>query len=191
MTLKHFPWVYYMNICHVGPPWGHSGTHGGPKWPKTALKWSRMAQNHHNGSKWHCMIPNGPNDPKTLPMCILHDYMSCWTTLDPFQRPTGASKLPEKSPRWPKISPKWLFTTPNVLTWPQMALKHFPWVYYLILCHVRPTWGLCRGPWGPQNVPKQHHNGPSWPKLALHDQKWPCNEETSWPKISLHDPKWP
>ena len=116
MTLKHFPWVYYMNICHVGPPWGHSGTHGGPKWPKTALKWSRMAQNHHNGSKWHCMIPNGPNDPKTLPMCILHDYMSCWTTLDPFQRPTGASKLPEKSPRWPKISPKWLFTTPNVLT---------------------------------------------------------------------------
>ena len=27
MTLKHFPWVYYMIICHVGPPWGHSGTH--------------------------------------------------------------------------------------------------------------------------------------------------------------------
>ena len=28
MTLRHFPWVYYMNICHFGPPWGHSGTHG-------------------------------------------------------------------------------------------------------------------------------------------------------------------
>ena len=28
MTLKHFPWVYYMIICHVGPPWGHSGVHG-------------------------------------------------------------------------------------------------------------------------------------------------------------------
>ena len=36
-----------MIICHVGPPWGHSGTHGGPK---TAPKWPRMAQNHHNGS---------------------------------------------------------------------------------------------------------------------------------------------
>ena len=31
MTLKHFPWVYYMIICHVGPHWGHSGTHGDPK----------------------------------------------------------------------------------------------------------------------------------------------------------------
>ena len=40
-----------MNICHVGPPWGHSGTHGGPK---TASKWHRMAQNHQNGTTWHC-----------------------------------------------------------------------------------------------------------------------------------------
>ena len=29
MTLKHFTWVYYMIWCHVGPPWGHSGIHGG------------------------------------------------------------------------------------------------------------------------------------------------------------------
>ena len=61
-----------------------------PKWPKTALKWSRMAQNHHNGSKWHCMIQNGPNDPKTLPMGILHDYMSCWTTLGPMGSVLGS-----------------------------------------------------------------------------------------------------
>ena len=46
----------------------------------------------HNGSNWLCMTPNGPNDPKTLPMGILHDYMSCWTTLGPFQRPTEAPK---------------------------------------------------------------------------------------------------
>ena len=39
-----------------------------------------------------------PNGPKTLPMGILHDYMSCRTTLGPFQRPTGA-------PKWPKTSP--------------------------------------------------------------------------------------
>ena len=59
-----------------------------------APKWPGMAQNHQNGSKWHCMTPNGPNDFKTLPMGILHDYMSWWTTLGPFQRPT-----------WPQGSP--------------------------------------------------------------------------------------
>ena len=47
----------------------------------------RMAQNHQNGSKCYCMTPN---DPKTLQVGILHDYMSCWTTLGPFQGPTGA-----------------------------------------------------------------------------------------------------
>ena len=138
--------------------------------------------------KWTCMTPNGP---KTLPMGILHDIMSCWTTLGPFQRPAGAPKWPKTSPRWPKISPKWPFMTPNVLTWPQMALKHFPWVYYMIFCHVGPPWGLCRGPWGSQYGPKQQHNDPLWPKIAIHDTKWPYNEETSWPKISLHDPKYP
>ena len=38
---------------------------------------------------------------------------------------------------------------------------------------------------------KQHQNGLLWPKMALHDPKWPCNDEPSWPKISLHDPKCP
>ena len=97
MALKHFPWVYYMNICHVGPPWGHSGTHGGLKWPKPAPKWPRMAQNHQSGSKWHCMTPND--------------------------------------------------------------LKHFPWVYNIIICHFGPPWTLFSGPRGPQNGPKQHQNG--------------------------------
>ena len=70
--------------------------------------------------------------------------MSYWTTLGPFQRPTRTPKWPKTSPRWPKISQKWPFMAPNVLTWPQMALKHFPWVCYMI-CHVRPPWGLFRG----------------------------------------------
>ena len=26
----------------------------------------------------------------------------------------------------------------NVPVWPQMALKHLPWEYYMILCHVGP-----------------------------------------------------
>ena len=43
--------------------------------------------------------------------------------MGPFQGPTGALKGPKTAPRWPKISPKWLFMAPNVLTWPQMALK--------------------------------------------------------------------
>ena len=71
---------------------------GALKWPKTAPKWPRLAQNHQNGSKWHCMTPN---DPKTLPMGILHDYMSCWTTLGPFQRPTGGPKMALHDPKWP------------------------------------------------------------------------------------------
>ena len=43
---------------------------GALKWPKTAPKRPRMSQNPQNGSKWHCMTPDGPNDPKTLPMGI-------------------------------------------------------------------------------------------------------------------------
>ena len=43
---------------------------GALKWPKTAPKRPRMSQNPQNGSKWHCMTPDGPNDPKTLPVGI-------------------------------------------------------------------------------------------------------------------------
>ena len=45
---------------------------GAPKWPKTALKWPKMAQNHQNGSKWHCMTPN---DPKHFPW--VHNMNIC------------------------------------------------------------------------------------------------------------------
>ena len=37
-----------MIICHVGPPWGHSGTHGGPKMAQNSTK---MAQNHQKKGK--------------------------------------------------------------------------------------------------------------------------------------------
>ena len=90
MTLKHFPWVYYMIICHVGPPWGHSGTHGGPKMAQNSTK---MAQNITkialHGPKCPYMTLNGP---KTLAMGILHKILSYWATLGPLQRPMGASK---------------------------------------------------------------------------------------------------
>ena len=39
------------------------------------------------------MLPwKAPNDPKTLPMGILHDYKSCWTTLGPFGYPQGPKR---------------------------------------------------------------------------------------------------
>ena len=76
--------VLYVILGHPGAIWAPTGT---LKWPKTAPKWPKMAQNHPNDSKWHCVTPNGP---KTLQMGILHDYMSCWSTLGPFQRPIGA-----------------------------------------------------------------------------------------------------
>ena len=138
MTLKHFPWVYNMIICHVGPPWAlfrgprgrimaENSTKNGPLWPKLAI----------HDPKWPCMTPNGP---KTLPMDILHDNMPYWTTLGPFQRPKGVQKLPKTSPSWPNISPKLIFMTPNVPTWPQIAQIHFPWLYYMVLfTFQRPT----------------------------------------------------
>ena len=53
---------------------------GAPQWPKTAPKMDLHDQN------WPFMTPN---DPKTLQMGILHDYMSYWTTLGPFRGPQG------------------------------------------------------------------------------------------------------
>ena len=51
--------------------------------------------------KWPCMTQNGP---KTLPMGMLHDIMSWWTTLGPFQRQTGATLASEKAPGWPNMA---------------------------------------------------------------------------------------
>ena len=48
-----------------------------------------------------------PNDLKTLPMGILHDYMSCWTTQGPFRYPRGPQNDPkqhQKGLEWLKIT---------------------------------------------------------------------------------------
>ena len=79
-------------LDHHGP---FSGPHGGPK---RAQYITMMAENITkmalHGPKCPYMTPNGP---KTLPMGILHDILSCWTTLGPLQRPMGA-------PKWPKAA---------------------------------------------------------------------------------------
>ena len=138
-------WRWYLDLFGVG------------HFLKTAPKWPRMAQNHRNGSKWHCM---NPNDPKTLPMGILHDFMSCWTTLGPFGYPRG----PQNGPKQHRNGPEWLKITrmaQNGTAWPQMILKHFPWVYYMIICHVGPPWGHSgthRGPKTALKCPRMAQN---------------------------------
>ena len=51
--------------------------------------------------KCHFMTPNGP---KTLPMGILLDIVSCWATLGSFQKPTGAPLASEKGPGWSNMT---------------------------------------------------------------------------------------
>ena len=41
-----------------------------------------------------------PNGPKTFLRGIIHDYMTYWTTLGPFQRPTWPQWSSEKAPWW-------------------------------------------------------------------------------------------
>ena len=80
-------------LDHSGP---FSEANGGPKMAQNSTK---MAQNITkialHGPKCPYMTPNGP---KTLPMGILHDILSCWTTLGPLQRSL-------RVPKWPKTAP--------------------------------------------------------------------------------------
>ena len=135
---------------------------GAPKWPKTAPKWPRMAQNHQNGSKWHCMTLNDPKHfPWVYSMIICH-VGPPWAL---FRGPRGPHNGPKQhQPRMAQNhqnGSKCHCMTPN-------DPKHFQWVYNMIICHVGPPWALFRGPRGPHNDPKQHQkwsfvtkNGPS------------------------------
>ena len=120
------------------------------------------------------MLPwKAPNDPKTLPMGILHDYMSCWATLGPFRYPRG----PQNGPKQHRNGPEWLKITrmaQNGTAWPQMTLNtshgYITWLY-VMLDHPGPFSEAHGGPIMAQSSTK---NGPSWPKMALHDPKWSC-----------------
>ena len=142
-----------MIICHIGPPWGHSGALGGPKWPKTSQKWPRMAQNHQNGSKWHCMTLK--HFIWVYHMIICHVGPS-WAL---FRGPQGPQNGPKQHQKWP-------FMTKNDHSWPQMTLKHFPCVYYMIICHVGPSWGHT----GIHGAPKWPKTAPKGPRMAQNHQ---------------------
>ena len=60
------------------------------------------------------------------------------------------------------VSPEWLKLALHDPQMAQMTLKHFPWVYYMIICHVGPPWGLFRGPLGPRWPLKSPQGGPIW-----------------------------
>ena len=100
--------------------------------PKIAQNITKMAQNITkmalHDHKCPYMTPNGP---KTLPMGILHDVVSCWSTLRPFQRPMGPQNGPNSTimalhdQKWPFMTqigpamktlhdPKYPFMTQNV-----------------------------------------------------------------------------
>ena len=116
MALKHFPWEYYMILCHVGPPWGlFRGTVGpkmaqnstkmafmaqsGPVGPKIMLKWRAFMT--QNVPSWPKMYLHDPNGPKTFLRGIINDYITYWTTLGPFQRLKWPQCTFLKIPLWP------------------------------------------------------------------------------------------
>ena len=113
-----------------------------------------------------------PNDLKILPMGILHDYMLCWTSLGPFRYPRG----PQNGPKQHQKGLEWLKITrmaQNVTAWLQMTLNtsngYIKWLN-VMLDHPGPFSEAHGGPIIARNSTK---NGPSWPKMALHDRKWP------------------
>ena len=115
-----------------------------------------------------CLI----NDPKTLPMGTLHEYMSCWTTLGPFRYPRG----PQNGPKQHQNGLEWLNITrmaQNGTAWPKMTLntshEYITWLY-VMLDHSGPFSEAHGGPKMAQNSTK---NGPSWPQMALHDPNGP------------------
>ena len=98
--------------------------------------------------KCPCMTPNGP---KTLPMGILHDIVSCWTTLGPFQRPRGAMWASEKATGWSN-----------------MAYNHVLCPWEMFHGHL----GSCRDILGHEGSSLKHHFG-SWRAILGHEgQFW-------------------
>ena len=145
----------------------------------------------YNGSNWHCMIPNGPNGPKTLPMGKLHVYMSCWTTLGTFQRPTG----PLNGPKHHQDGSEYHQNGPS---WPQMSIhdSNRPWNtshgyiiwYYVMLDHPgafseaqwAPKWRKTAPKW-----PFVAQNGPVWPKMMLKWRAFMTQNVPAWPEMTL------
>ena len=70
--------------------------------------------------------------------------------------------LPKTAPKMVLCDQKWPSMTQNVSVWPRMVLKHFPWEYFMKLCHAGPPWGLFRGPLEPRWPLNRPQGGPIW-----------------------------
>ena len=84
-------------LDHLGPGAIQVPT-GAPKWPKTAPKGPRMAQNHQNGSKCHCMTPNDPKHFQWVYNMIICHVGPPWAL---FRGPRGPHNGPKQHQKWP------------------------------------------------------------------------------------------
>ena len=122
------------------------------------------------------MLPwKAPNDPKTLPMGILHDYKSCWTTLGPFGYPRGAQKGPfglkqTLTGRKASERPRGAGFGPNYRRLVQRVWSHGNHTFL-------PGFGPLLAPWGPKRAsfgpkcpfwgPQRSQEGPRGQNLVL------------------------
>ena len=101
--------------------------------------------------------------------------------------PIMAQNSIKNGPAWPKMTlhdPKCPCITPYGPNTLPMGILHCIMSY-------GTTLGPIQRPTGPQNGPKQHQNGPFWPKMVLFDPKWSFLTQNDVSMKSLHDPKCP
>ena len=93
----------------------------------------------------------------------------------PFSEALGGPKIAQNITKMAQN----ITMTPNVLTWPQMTLKHFPSVCYMILCHVH-RWVVFLGSnsGGGRRHPQLTSFRDSCAQLQCH--LWRCAWESQW-----------
>ena len=108
-----------------------------------------------------------PNGPKILPTGIKHNYKSFWAILGPFRHPWGPQNGPKHHPKGQLVL--------HDLYWPCMVKISSSGIKIVLTCithNYMSYWTPRRSfrhPWGPQNGPKHHPNGPKWPCMAQID----------------------
>ena len=107
------------------------------------------------------------NDLKALTTCIKHNFMTFWPTLGPYNKP----QRPKEAILGPR-GPRRALHDPN---WPCMVKISSSGIKIVLTCithnymSYRTPRRSFRHPWGPQNGPKHHPNGPKWPCMAQID----------------------
>ena len=122
-------------------------------------------------------------------MGILHDIVSCWTTLGPFQRPTGPTLASEKAPGWPNMAYNHVLCPWKLLVGHLDHLgscRAIVWSPGALRGLMGPPRGAPRAktgpfgvPWGPEEARYQakvcdnHNSNPVRPIGSSWDQIWP------------------